>query len=94
MRLREDIRHKTEFENDKSFFSCFGWFPSYITTCLMDTTSNTPAAQLPPFSKNVAEKIIPPQAASNEMILRPGCTLLLLDLTMLATLVILEADVA
>jgi hypothetical protein len=94
MRLREDIRHKTELENDKSFFSCFGWFPSYITTCFMDATSDTPAAQLPSFSKNVAEKIKPPQAASNGMILRPSCTLLSLDLTMLATLVILEADVA
>jgi hypothetical protein len=94
MRLIEDIRRKTEFENDKTFFGCFGWFPSYITTCFTNTTPKTPAAQLLSSSKNVAGKIIPPQAASNEMILRPGCTLLSLNLTMLATLVTLEADVA
>jgi hypothetical protein len=94
MRLREDIRHKTEFEDDERFSGCFRWIPSYITTCFMNTTPNTPAAQLLPSSKNVAGKIIPPQAASNGMILRPGCTLLSLNLTMLATLVTLEADVA
>ncbi|UPX14633.1 uncharacterized protein EKO05_0005110 [Ascochyta rabiei] len=72
-RLSEEIRHRTETEEDEKLFSCLEWLRSYITTCFTNTTPRTPATkQLPVSSEEVAGKHIALQAAWKISVLRPG----------------------
>lgn len=103
--FQEKTTDDEEDEEDGTFSNCLDSVLSYITSCfisiipakrsnrvddVLQCKPGTLDTRLPASRKDDVEKH--PQFRPEEPILRPACTLLLFNSTMLALLVILKAD--